>query len=95
MPASKQCPLMMKNMVCKACGQVGPALKKTPGSFLLELVLWLAFLLPGLLYSIWRHAARHEGCSACGSKDLIPSDTPMGRKLRAQFAALDRDSGEV
>lgn len=72
---------MSRDMVCKACGHVGPAKKNTPGSFILEVVLWLCFLLPGIIYSIWRVAKRYSGCEACGSADVLPVDTPLGRKL--------------
>lgn len=72
---------MSETVVCRHCGHVGPDTKKTPGSFVLELLLWLCFLLPGFIYSIWRHAARHRACEKCGSKEILPADTPMGRKL--------------
>lgn len=66
-----------KAMFCSACGHEGPSKQITKGSTGLELFLWLLFLLPGLLYSIWRHSSRANGCAACGSTSLIPPDSPM------------------
>jgi len=34
----------------------------TKGHFALEFVLWLCFLVPGIIYSIWRLTTRRETC---------------------------------
>ena len=67
--------------VCKDCGAVGDPVTVTKGSLGIEVVLWLWFLLPGLVYSIWRHASRFDGCSSCGGANLIPVDSPVGRRM--------------
>lgn len=67
--------------VCKTCESVGEPKSATPGSILIELILWLCFLVPGLIYSFWRLSARHEVCSSCGSKEIVPIDSPIGRRL--------------
>ena len=51
----------------------------------MELLLWLFFLIPGLIYSIWRIASRYAGCPVCKAKNCIPIETPAGQSiLRAQ-----------
>ncbi len=68
--------------VCAQCGWHGTTTKSiTKGSILIELVLWLMLLLPGLIYSIWRHVSRYKGCPKCASASLIPADSPVGQKL--------------
>ena len=71
--------------VCIACGsQVRPR-SITPGSMGMELLLWLFFLVPGLIYSIWRIASRYAGCPVCESRNLVPIGTPAAQSiLRAQ-----------
>lgn len=55
-----------KNWIrCPQCEYQGEAVKHTPGNFLIEVVLWLFFLNPGLIYSIWRLANRGQMCPAC------------------------------
>lgn len=66
---------------CKDCGTVAEPSTKTPGSIGIELVLWLCFLVPGLIYSIWRLSARHDACPACGSKRIVPASTPDGQRI--------------
>lgn len=72
-----------KPYYCKSCGTVGPRKRVMPGSFLVELVLWLLFLLPGLVYSVWRHAATYQGCINCKSREMIPVDSPLARQALA------------
>ena len=74
---------MKTQMYCTACGTVGPSKTVTKGSLLIEIVLWLFFLVPGLIYSIWRLTSRHEACKACGSKAIIPLDSPRAQQLRS------------
>lgn len=72
-------------MFCKSCGHEGVPASHTPGSILIELVLWLCFIVPGLVYSFWRLSRRRKVCSACRSADIIPSNSPMARSLRKQI----------
>lgn len=69
------------NKVCATCGHVGEPDQHTPGSILIELVLWLCLLVPGLIYSFWRISARRDVCSQCGGSNLLPLDSPVGRAL--------------
>ncbi len=68
-------------MVCTTCGHCGPAATKTPGSFGVEVILWLLFLLPGMIYSIWRLLGRKQVCASCDSATLMLADSPVGRRM--------------
>lgn len=83
--------------VCKDCGTTGHAQRVTRGSLLIEIVLWLCFLIPGLLYSLWRLSTRYSACRACGSKNIVPLASPVGAKLAAENgypAAAPRSGAE-
>jgi hypothetical protein len=69
------------NLICSTCGSIGQPVKTTPGSFFIELVLWFFFLLPGLIYSIWRLTNKKTGCAQCGGTALMPLDSPVGQRL--------------
>jgi proteolipid membrane potential modulator len=71
--------------ICTQCGHCGPTKTHTKGSFLIELVLWICALLPGLIYSLWRLTTRQRVCRKCESSSLVPADTPRGRQLLEQF----------
>ena len=70
-------------LACLKCGHVGEPASYTPGSMAIEVVLWLCFLLPGLVYSLWRLSARRPACACCGSLEMVPVNSPTGRALAA------------
>lgn len=74
---------MAKQYVCTTCGFIGKRRKRTRGSFLLEVFLWLLFLLPGLVYTIWRSMSKEKICPQCENPTMIPADSPMGQKFLA------------
>lgn len=68
-------------LICADCGCVGHKVE-TPGSFAMEICLYIVFCFPGIIYSLWRIINRGKVCSACGSKKLVPINSPVGRQLR-------------
>jgi len=69
------------DMVCTNCGFRGKPVRATAGSFIVEVVLWLCFILPGLIYSVWRLTTRKQVCPKCKQPTMIPADSPRGRTL--------------
>lgn len=67
--------------ICANCGSVCRPVRLTKGHFGMELILWLTFLIPGFLYSIWRLTTRYWACPHCRVPDPVPLNTPRGRKL--------------
>src|SRR5690606_29737256 len=63
-------------MYCSSCGAEGATRTATKGSIWLEIVLWLCFIVPGLIYSIWRITTRHQVCASCGALTLMPPNSP-------------------
>jgi hypothetical protein len=68
-------------MICANCGCSGKPKKITKGSFWIELILWLSFFVPGLIYSIWRCTTRYWACPKCKAPNMVPLDTPRGQQL--------------
>lgn len=77
---------MFKKSVCTNCGFMGKPKSFTKGSILIELFLWLCFLVPGLIYSLWRLTSRYKACPKCKAPNMIPINTPRGRELLARYA---------
>ena len=67
--------------VCSHCGYVGRPVGTIKGSIVLEILMWCLFLLPGIIYTIWRGSTRQKVCPKCKRSSMIPSDTPLGAKL--------------
>lgn len=70
-----------KVIVCNQCGFVGNGKVIKKGSGGVEIILWLCFLVPGLIYSVWRSSSKHSTCPKCNSTNLIPSDSPKAHGL--------------
>jgi hypothetical protein len=70
-----------KEQICRNCGYRGGGEMVTPGSFLIEVILWACLIIPGLVYSLWRHSRRHQACPSCHERQLIPAASPIGRQL--------------
>jgi hypothetical protein len=83
---------------CLSCGSVGYPVKVWQGTFLMELLLFLAsilviFVIPvigvfGIFiflgYGIWRIASRKSGCFLCKQSNLIPVSSPTAIKILRQ-----------
>lgn len=69
---------------CKDCGTVAEPKTATRGTMALEIILWLCFLVPGLIYSVWRLSTRYDACPSCGSANLVPVQSPQGQQLAAE-----------
>jgi hypothetical protein len=54
-------------IVCPSCQYVGESVDIARGSRRTEVVLWCTFLVPGLLYTLWRQSrdGRYSGCPQC------------------------------
>lgn len=91
--------------ICRTCGTIGQAKTVTKGNILIEVILWLCFLIPGLIYSVWRLTTRsNNGCYKCGALEMIPVNTPIGQSLFKElhgnktdfvFSELDTRTEEV
>ena len=68
-----------KTSYCKSCGTVAKSTPGIKGSILIEVVLWCCFIVPGIVYSLWRATTRYQKCPACGSGELVPPDSPLAK----------------
>jgi len=71
--------------VCVNCGSVTYPKMVTKGSIFIEILLWLCFLIPGLIYSVWRLTSRHEACPKCKAPNMVPVNSPKGKAIIEQI----------
>ena len=72
---------------CAQCGYQGPAEPLAPGKMWMEAVFWVAFLVPGVIYSLWRLFRRQYLCPQCKSPDGAVTVAP-GRKVAMVLRAV-------
>jgi hypothetical protein len=70
---------MAEPKLCLQCGTIGTSGRSIKGSAFTELLLWLTFIVPGVIYTIWRHSTEQQVCRKCGSGEVIPMDSPVAR----------------
>lgn len=82
-------PVLLRDVTvrCDPCGYVGPARPQSPGSPWVEAVLWITFVVPGLLYHLWRIFGRRYHCPRCGARDRRVK-LPTGRKVAMVLRAF-------
>ncbi|MBK6486668.1 MAG: hypothetical protein IPF98_07335 [Gemmatimonadetes bacterium] len=70
--------------LCTQCGaQTSAPLKVPPGSAWVALALAVPFIVPGVIYTVWRFSMRRSVCPTCGHAQLIPANAPLARTWRA------------
>jgi hypothetical protein len=60
---------------CLDCGFVGEPEQYTPGTLSKEIGLWCFFIVPGIIYSVWRSLCQHERCAICGNRRLVTTSS--------------------
>lgn len=68
---------MAKQVYCNNCGVVSEAGLK--GSTWITFVLLLFYIVPGIIYMIWRRTGTGQ-CRACGSSNVVPCNSPMAQQ---------------
>jgi len=74
----------MAQQICSSCGKKGIPTPQTKGSCLVELVLWFFFIVPGIIYSVWRRSKVPMVCPSCNKETMIPLDSPTAKKMVAE-----------
>lgn len=73
--------MTLKKLVCTQCGYVGSPESLKKGSTGVEILLWIFFLIPGLIYTVWRFSSKHPICFVCKNPNLIPIDSPRAKNI--------------
>ena len=73
----------MPKKICTNCEFVGYPKYATKGSLLIEIILWLFFIIPGIFYSIWRRTNQAEICPKCSQAFMIPFDSPKAKQYES------------
>lgn len=61
-----------------------------PGSGWIELILWFCYLIPGVIYSLWRRSgANQHVCPVCRTPNMIPLDSPAGKAIAEAYVAAN------
>ncbi|MCE2926180.1 MAG: hypothetical protein LW823_00825 [Rickettsiales bacterium] len=77
----KKMKIKNEEWLCKTCGYSGLRKNKRPGNVVIEIILWLFYIIPGLIYTIWRISAQYYVCPKCEGKEMIPLDSVFAKNI--------------
>ncbi len=93
-PAEAILPTAPNAEVCLTCHSVVVAKREPAGPAWVGWVLLPFYLLPGILYFVWRSRSRRPVCPRCDGTVLVPALSARGNEiLAAAAAALPPSSG--
>jgi len=70
-------------MICLQCGEINRPSPEERGNIYLAIFLWICFIVPGLLYSLWSFFNKKYVCPACRSERLVPPGSPAGKRAQS------------
>src|SRR5689334_18712842 len=65
---------------CTKCGFVGDETEYISGSGCIEILLYLFFIIPGVIYSLIRRNGAYWGCPECGAHNMVPLDSAAAKQ---------------
>lgn len=68
-------------MTCVRCGSIGEPDRKLKGSGWITFLLLFVYIVPGLIYMIWRRSGNTLACKKCGSHNIVPADSPRAHAI--------------
>jgi len=70
-----------KKYVCMECGCQREPIMAKRGMLIIELLMWLLYILPGVIYSIWRRVRKQEVCPNCGTPSVVLTSSSRAMKM--------------
>lgn len=78
-----------KKYLCLECGCQRDPIDAKRGLLVIEIFMWLLYILPGVIYSIWRRVRKQQVCPNCRNPSMVltSSSRAMGiRRLMKKFS---------
>lgn len=63
-------------VACRNCGTIGESVKPLKGSGWITFILLCFYIIPGIIYMIWRRTGTKECCAKCKSENIVPAGAP-------------------
>jgi len=60
-----------KKYVCMECGCQREPIDAKRGLLVIEIFMWLLYIIPGIIYSIWRRVRKQKVCSKCRTPSVV------------------------
>ena len=68
---------------CTYCGNKGYPILVARGHVFFEVILWVCYIVPGIIYSIWRRVRTKEVCPECNHSAMVSAYSAKAKQLMA------------
>lgn len=76
-----------KKYVCMECGCQRDPIDVKRGLLVIEIFLWLLYILPGVIYSIWRRVRTQQVCPKCLNPSIVLTSSSRAMGMRRLLKA--------
>ncbi|CAI2718679.1 hypothetical protein [Nitrospina watsonii] len=88
-----------KDYICLTCGCQRTPINVRRGHVAIETLLWLCYIVPGVVYTLWRTLRRHDVCPKCRNPSIVKTTSPQAFQLQRLMKTLsqpkDKTTGEA
>lgn len=60
-----------RKYLCMECGCQRDPIDAKRGLLVIEVFMWLLYIIPGVIYSIWRRVRKQQVCSKCRNPSVV------------------------
>lgn len=86
---------LTRKYLCMECGcQREPIIAKR-GFLIIELFMWLMYILPGVIYSIWRRVRTQQVCTNCRTPSIVLTSSSRAMGIMALLKAYSPSTSPI
>ncbi|MCF8724052.1 hypothetical protein LQ236_002072 [Nitrospina gracilis] len=79
-----------KDYICLTCGCQRQPINVRRGHIAIEVLLYLFYIVPGVMYTLWRSVRRHDVCPKCRTPSIVKTTSPQAFQLRRLMSTLSQ-----
>ncbi len=79
-----------KKYVCMECGCQRDPIDAKRGLLVIEIFMWLLYILPGVIYSIWRRVRKQQVCPNCLNPSIVLTSSTRAMGMRRLIKTFSR-----
>jgi hypothetical protein len=83
---------LSKKYVCIDCGCQRDPISVKRGLLVIEIFMWLLYILPGVIYSIWRRVRKQQVCPKCQNPSVVLTSSTRAMEMRRLIGAFPQTS---
>ena len=84
-----------RKYICMECGCQKEPVDAKRGLWIIEILMWFMFIVPGVIYSIWRRLRKHKVCPNCMSPAMELTNSTRVMRMRRIINSFSPGAGTL